>query len=207
MNTSGDGIRVVHPLFQVEGGGSIPTSPLQLEISKMPLDVAVTLNFEWHSRLPTISNPQACTAFGAMHSNRYYAIALWGPPVAREFNGRGIYELRRMAIAPDAPKNTGSRMLRIMRLLIERERADIRRLISYQDTEVHSGTIYKAAGWTIGRFKPISSGDKGWNSRDRNVMQSRANKIRWDLQIRPEPESLEKAAPAYVPTTTDIFGE
>lgn len=143
MNASGDSIRVVHPLFREEGDGSIPISPLQLQISKMPLDVAVNLNGEWHSRLPSISNPQNCTAYGATFGGKYYAVALWGPPVARGFNGQGYWELRRMAIASDAPKNTGTRMLRIMRLLIERERPDICKLISYQDTDVHVGTIYK----------------------------------------------------------------
>jgi hypothetical protein len=180
----GDSIRVVHPLFREEGDGSIPISPLQLEISWMPLDVAVTLNSDWHSRLPAITNPQNCRAMGALFGGRYFAVALWGPPVAREYNGRGYLELRRMAIASDAPKNTGSRMLRIMRLIIYRERPDISRLISYQDTAVHTGTIYKGAGWTIGGMK--KNVGTGWNTRKRSAMQTTADKVRWELSIRPE---------------------
>jgi hypothetical protein len=56
-------------------------------------------------------------------------------------------ELRRFAIAPDAPKNTASRMLRVMRGRIRVDFPGISRLISYQDEEAHRGTIYKAAGW------------------------------------------------------------
>ena len=49
------------------------------------------------------------------------------------------------AIASDAPKYTATRMLSIMVKRIKKEFPDIVRLISYQDTEVHKGTIYKAA--------------------------------------------------------------
>ena len=35
MDQCGERIRVVHPLFQVEGGGSIPTSPLQLTVGRI----------------------------------------------------------------------------------------------------------------------------------------------------------------------------
>jgi hypothetical protein len=91
-------------------------------------------------------NWQGCEAYAAEHSNIYYAVALWGQPVARMLNGRGWYELRRMAIADDAPDNTASRMLRIMRLLIAKDRPEVVKLISYQDTEAHTGTIYKWLG-------------------------------------------------------------
>ena len=188
MNTGGDGIRVVHPLFQGEGDGAIPISPLQLHVSKMPTITASILNQCWHSRLPNLSNWQACFAYGAVFANRYYAIALWGPPVARMLNGRGWMELRRMAIADDAPQNTASRMLKVMRLLITRDRPDVTRFISYQDTGVHKGTIYKAAGW-----KPteLSTGGE-WTrpSRNRTKVQAETPKQRWELTIRPDAPSV-----------------
>tara|TARA_Y100000310_G_scaffold294578_1_gene325158 strand:+ start:263 stop:472 length:210 start_codon:yes stop_codon:yes gene_type:complete len=57
----------------------------------------------------------------------------------------------------------------------------IERLISYQDTEVHHGTIYKAANWTVGR---ISSGDD-WvrNNRHRKASQTAAVKVRWEKSL------------------------
>lgn len=182
MNPSGDGIRVVHPLFQAEGDGAIPISPLQLRIDEIDIPRACQLNELWHSRLPKLNNQTGDNvAFAAHFGNRFYAVAIWGWPVAREFMGRGIYELRRMAIAPDAPKNTATRMLRIMTTLIRKKFPDFQTLISYQDTAVHKGTIYKAAGWTIGGMK--RNVGKGWNTRPRATMQTTADKIRWELNL------------------------
>jgi hypothetical protein len=39
-------------------------------------------------------------------------------------------------------------MLGAMRRWIRRNLPDVPRLLSYQDLDVHTGTIYKAAGWT-----------------------------------------------------------
>ena len=178
---SGDSIRVVHPLFQGEGDGAIPISPLQLEIQEMPMKIALGLNDFWHSRLPQLTNWQGCEAFGAFYKNLYYAVAIWGRPVARAYNGKGYWELRRMAIADDSPKNTASRMIRIMKLMIRKKRPEIVRLISYQDTGVHKGTIYRASGWNIGgRKKNIGT---GWNTRKRNMMQTTSDKIRWEYDL------------------------
>lgn len=177
----GDGIRVVHPLFQEEGDGSIPISPLQLRIERIPKTVAASLNGYWHSRLPEIANWQNCDCYGAFFANRYYAVAMWSIPSARMLNGRGWYELRRMAIADDAPPNTASRMLKIMRILIAKEKPEIKRLISYQDTGVHKGTIYRAAGW-----KPTElSGGGEWSrpSRHRESVQAITPKQRWEYEI------------------------
>ena len=182
MNPSGDSIRVVHPLFQTEGGGSTPTSPLQLHVGRVTVEIASKLNQLWHSRLPDFTGPHGyCKAFAAEFEGRYYASAIWSPPLARMLNWTGRFELRRMAISPDAPKNTGSRMLRIMRLLIPALLPDVRTLISYQDTDVHAGTIYKAAGWVAVSRSNVS--EKGWNNRDRRVMQTTADKVRWECQI------------------------
>ena len=186
MKQSGDSIRVVHPLFQKEDDGSTPISPLQLEIQKMPLDQAVALNKVWHSSQPNIGNAgQGCFAYGAFYKNRFYAVAIWGHPLARKLNGKNILEMRRMAIANDAPKNTGSRMLKIMRILIKDEHGKICKLISYQDTDVHNGPLYKSAGW-IGTEVSIPA--KGWDSRIRdrskpNPDKTRSIKIRWEFNL------------------------
>ena len=55
MIPSGDSIRVVQPLFPVEGEGSSPISPLQLEIEEINIDLSRKLNNLWHSRLPKIT--------------------------------------------------------------------------------------------------------------------------------------------------------
>lgn len=182
MNERGDSIRVVHPLFHGEGGGSTPTSPLQLRFGFVSMRVAIALNELWHSRLPAFTSPpERCIGMAAEYDGCYFAAAIWSPPLARMLNHQGIYELRRLAIAPDAPKQTASRMLRIMRLLIKRRMPDLTRLISYQDTAVHDGTIYKAAGWIEART------DKGgeWarphlKGRDTGPTQSASPKVRWE---------------------------
>lgn len=182
---SAERIRVVHPLFQAEGGGSTPTSALQLHLGWIDPTLGVRLNELWHSRLPAFTAPLGqFKAIAAESDGMFYAAAIWSWPVARMLgrHKNKYYELRRLAIAPDAPKNTASRMLRVMRLMICREMPLVENLISYQDTEVHGGTIYKAAGW-----QPVrKSAAEEWTrpSRERRKTQSAVAKIRWQIAVR-----------------------
>lgn len=182
MNNCGDSIRVVHPLFQEEDDGSIPISPLQLNIGRIDKRLAWKLNENWHSRLPKIANWQNTECYGAEYNNLFYAIAMWSIPSSQSLNGRGWWELRRMAIHSDAPKNTASRMLSLMRKEIIKNKPEITKLISYQDTEVHLGTIYKASGWYIGN---TSNGDTwtGRTGREGRTNQTTAPKIRWEYDL------------------------
>lgn len=185
----GDSITVVHPLFQEEGGSSILTSPLQLVFCKLEVKRACELNAVWHSRLPKIdwSNVVRNThyiCYGAEYANKYYAVAIWSTPVAanRMKDGNKMLELRRMAISGDAPKNTASRMLGWMVRDIRKRFPDIAKLVSYQDTEVHRGTIYKATGWVLdGETKFL---DWSTTKRKRQPIQSSANKNRWTYTLR-----------------------
>ena len=95
--------------------------------------------------------------------------------------GKHVLELRRLAICDDAPKNTATRMLKLMRNLIAKKFPDIKMLISYQDTSVHKGTIYKADNWIRGKETPYIS----WTTttRMRNKDQSDAKKIRWEYPL------------------------
>lgn len=183
MTYGGDSIRVVHPLFQEEGDGSTPISPLQLEINQVDRKTFIALNELWHSRLPSCTNCFEGICFAAFYKNIYYAVAWWSKPIAsnRLKDGKSIYELRRLAIADDAPKNTASRMISIMSRQIRRKLPNIKKLISYQDTAVHDGTIYKASGWTNGAETKFVS----WkNRKDFNrTDQSTSNKVRWEREI------------------------
>jgi len=188
-NIGGESIRVVHPLFQEEGGGSTPTSPLQLYIGEISVVKAIDLNGLWHSRLPkvirgNIDRNRHSVCFGAEYAGTFYASAIWSTPVADNLlktSGGYCLELRRFAIANDAPKNTASRMLSVMVKLIRKKFPEIVRLVSYQDTAAHLGTIYKASGW---RQTALSKG-RSWsvNGRSRNPEQSIANKIRWERKL------------------------
>jgi hypothetical protein len=88
-------------------------------------------------------------SYGLLFDGEIYGVAIWTNPVAAALPQHEWLELRRMALSPEVPKNTGSRFLSVMALLIQKSMPNIEKLISYQDEEVHRGTIYKAAGWAI----------------------------------------------------------
>lgn len=187
VRESGDSTVIVHPLFQEEGDGLIPISPLQLRISEIDMRRAQDLNETWHSVLPKthlgnlVGHP-ASVAYAATFANRYYAVAIWSSPIAanRLADGWSALELRRFAIAAEAPKNTASRMLRVMRLLIRRRWPDIKKLISYQAQAHHAGTIYKAAGWMAASKSP----SRPWHVGDqRDLRQTESATIRWECAV------------------------
>lgn len=185
MIPSGESIRVVHPLFPVEGGGSIPTSPLQMRVEPTDFTYALRLNEMWHSRLPRMGTGfikvQPFLCLMATFQGIAYAVAIWSNPVARNLPQHEWLELRRLARAPDAPRQTCSWMLGIMARIIRREKTHIVRLVSYSDTEVHLGTIYKASGW----LQTTINKDGNWTRRKRQrpTAQSSAPKQRWELAL------------------------
>jgi hypothetical protein len=183
-----DSVRVALPLFQTESGGSIPASTLQLVFERCSREYAVRLNRLWHSRLPEIGHVEICTyAFHARFNDTSYAVALWSHPVARLLP-QHWFELRRLAISNDAPKYTASCFLSWMVRWFKANEKTVERLISYQDTSVHKGTIYKATGWkNIG--KTHKGGKVGWSNgvRTRNELNGRdvleAVKHRWEIEL------------------------
>ncbi len=184
MTNRADGVRVAYPLFQAEGGGSTPTSALQLRVGEIQFSLAKKLNRLWHSRLPLLTSPQCRVSYAAEFDGIYYVAAVWSRPMAMANPQYEWLELQRYAIAPDAPKNTASRVLSVMTRLIRTRFPEITRLISYQDTESHSGSIYKAAGWT----PTLGTKFTDWTNskRVRAVAQSTAPKQRWEKTIKRE---------------------
>lgn len=183
---SAENIRVMYPLFQAGKGGSIPTSALSLFVETTDYAWAKKLNQAWHSTLPRIGDPESVMVGGVHYAATYqgiiYAIAIWTHPVSRSLPKDSWLELRRLAIAPDAPRNTASRILAVMAKLILVAKPLITTLVSYQDMEAHSGCIYRAAGWT----PTIISKRKNWSSsaRYRPAAQRPTNKQRWEKVIR-----------------------
>ena len=186
--SGGDSIVATRSLFQTGDGGSIPTSPHQLEAIEISPVLASDMNKEWHSRLPDIdwscvTRNTHYVCYGAYYLGRWYAVAIWSSPVAqnRFKNGREILELRRFAISSSAPKNTASWMIGVMRRMISKKFPDIRRLVSYQDVDTHKGTIYKASGWA--RTSENRFADWNTNTRTRNAAQSTSDKVRWEFLL------------------------
>lgn len=189
-----DQVRIELPLFWTHGDGVQPTSPKQLKIMPINRYLARDLNALWHSRLP-IYNTGFClnsiVSFGASFKNVYYAIAIWTNPVAPGLPQHEWLELRRMAIAPDSPKYTASHMLSKMRKHIVLEMPNVTTLISYQDTEVHKGTIYKASGWEAVNLHKGGSWNRpnamnSWNGKPRtrpDLNKATGPKVRWQISL------------------------
>ena len=181
-----DSTRVVQPLFQTEGGGSTPTSALRarhLEFSECPKSHAVDLVRAWHSRLPKCAKGPWTQAFHAHFNGVTYAVALWNNPSTRCLPSHWR-ELRRMACAPDAPRNTASRFLAWMARWFSEMRPECEKLISYQDMAVHAGTMYKAAGWVAEYVSEPRQRDRsiirpGYRRALNGIEADGAGKVRW----------------------------
>ena len=195
MKMCADDVRDSMPLFRSGCGGSTPTSALQIRFHPIGLKCALDLNRLWHSRMPNLPLWNVRTKHGfayvASYEGRYYATAIWSTPIARQLDTGTILELRRMAISEDAPKNLASRMLGWM---VRELRKDPQwtNAISYQDTEVHRGTIYKASGWIATN---TSTGKTGWDTggktygsrrkvMTRHQSQGTAPKVRWEMSLQ-----------------------
>jgi hypothetical protein len=155
---------------------------LSLRFETIDLSLALCLNRIWHSHLPQLDKRVASwLCYGAKCDDRFHAAAVWSLPIARLLPQDGsCLELRRFAIAPSTPKNSASRMLGWMARDIARSLPNVHRLVSYQDCDVHKGTIYKAAGW-IPASTP-SGGD--WNNASRRRSARRIRrKVRWELVL------------------------
>jgi len=173
-----------------------PVSPREFTVEVVKAKFACELNAEWHSRLPYIhwSNVVRNThyiCFAAKYGDEYYATGIWSSPVAqnRFTYGKQMLELRRMAVSEGCPKNTATWMLGQMRKYIAENMPDIAMLISYQDTEVHVGTIYKADNWEA----VSTSQGQSWTTekRTRNKEQTLATKVRWERKIKAYVEPQE----------------
>lgn len=139
---------------------------------------------KWHSVLPR------CPTF-LVHGTCFIAytqggsvcgVAVWSNPIARMLNGKGYYELRRLAVSPDAPRNTCTAMLAGMRKHIHANKPEIKAFLSYQDQDAHLGTIYKADNWSVGWVSTRSTSKKSnWSAsrENRGEVQSSAKKTAW----------------------------
>ncbi len=188
--------RLLHPLWDTLT--EPPDSPRSLVCERCPVEIARHLNAAWHSRLPETQRGPWQFAFAAHHQGTIYAVALWHNPSARTLPSHWL-ELRRLAVSPDAPKFTASWMLGKMRRHFARFNAERERLISYQDTDVHTGTIYRAAGWHVGyvakprtrdRSKARVGTRRDYRSNLNGTEPDAAGKIRWEMELRAQARGL-----------------
>ena len=187
-----DGVVAAYPLFQEGGGGSIPTSALDLRITEIGMRLAQELNAKWHSMLPRtdLGNLLCGTtsvAYAAEFGGNYYAVAIWSQPIIRTLCDGKTIELRRLAIISAAPKNTASRMLRIMRKLVKEKWPHLERAVSYLAVDVHRGTIYRASGWKpageIVAARPQRFSNINKKTRATGPLQTQSRKQRWEQML------------------------
>ena len=154
-----------------------PTPPATVKASQLHVDrcsPAIARQFikDHHSRLPVTQRGPWMHAYKAVDPNtdRIFATALWNNPSARTLPNYWI-ELRRMAVSADAPHCTASAFLAKM---VKDLRLDGKtHFISYQDCDVHTGTIYKAAGWQIEHSSQPRTRERGYSAaRGRNYRTS-----------------------------------
>lgn len=176
---------VVEPLFWDERFEP-PSNPKLLTLEVIKPTLASNLNKIWHSRLPKIHPSNIIrnryyVCYGASYMGVWVACAIWSSPVNQNFDIVTTLELRRMAVSSLCPKNTATNLISRMIGDINKRLPLVTKLISYQDTEVHTGTIYKAANWYIDATTKFNSWGK---SRKRNRDQSGSDKIRWGYTIK-----------------------
>ena len=163
-------------------------------IKESKAQISCLLNELWHSRLPKIhwsnvvrNTHYVCYVFH--YEQAIIGVGIWSSPVAqnRMKNGKQILELRRLALTEFCPKNTASFVISQMIKQIKIKFPEIIKLVSYQDNEVHLGTIYKASNWKEAGQTSLFE----WNTtqRTRNKLQSNSSKTRWEYSLVREPDS------------------
>jgi hypothetical protein len=159
MSICGNSLLVELPAHP-EGGGSIPTLPLQLrkkdwEVAGVDKTIAEQI-IEREHYAKGASNTE--TYLHGLYPRGWHwyshcvGVAWWIPPTkscAQWWAGdawEGVLSLSRLAIEPDVPANACSFLLSKSVRMIDRVRWHT--LVTYADKwRGHSGAIYRAAGW------------------------------------------------------------
>jgi|SRR3990167_2812553 len=103
---------------------------------------------------------------------------LLGRPTSRKLDPELWLELTRMYFVDEAPKNTESRALGMMRRWVRVWMPEVRGMIAYSDPGAgHNGVIYLADGWA-----PMGLSDSAhasWRTRPQRRYSEATNKLRW----------------------------
>jgi hypothetical protein len=171
--------RLAHPLFQAGGGGSIPTSALDLLFHEIQLDEAKRLNGLWHSRFPEVGGGNARVCYAAQHGGIFYAAAIWTNPSSPKLPQLTWMMLKRYAVSDDRPTHLAGRMMGWMIRQITKDFPAVQMLVSYSDPATHEGSIYRATGWI--NDGETSRETASWGNRDRDRTENTPCKsvVRW----------------------------
>ena len=86
-------------------------------------------------------------SWGDLRGYSVLGVSTWGRPVARAEDQVATLEHTRMALSPEAPKNSASWFIAANRRWIRNNMSSVNRLIAYVDEMDHSGVTYRADNW------------------------------------------------------------
>jgi len=147
-----------YPLFQVEDGGVIPTSPLHFRLYECRFSDISSIFERFHYKGKHMGGGISfCLCL------KYMGIIIAGAVIGKTRqdskyslnNKLKVLEIRRMACLDECPKNTESYFLsKIIWFIKKYTKTDL--VISYADQSVgHKGIIYKAANFKlVGKTSP-----------------------------------------------------
>jgi len=176
--------------FTKKSKGLLPQSAKDFKFVEISMRQARILNHQWHSMLPrtdlgNLLCGNTSVAYGAFYDSRFFAVAILSQPIIRSLVDGKTIELRRLAICSQAPKNTASRMMAVICRLVKLKFPQMQSMISYLAIDVHSGTIYKAAGWkpvgAITEARPQRK--RGDKQRATGPLQTKSRKQRWEREL------------------------
>lgn len=105
-----------------------------------------TLINEWHSMRTAPAGWRV--AFVLTDGVNIYGVSTFGRPVARCEDQVHTLEHSRMALGPQAPRNSASYFMSRCRAWIRKNMPEIKRLISYVPTREYTGVTYRADNWS-----------------------------------------------------------
>lgn len=137
-------------------GSAILTSSLQLKLMQIETCVAIDFNKKWHSKMPNIEEGEYL-CYGAFFNSECYAVFICS-------QNKTTLHIDRMAISNLAPKNTASRLLKVLCLVIPKTITQLT-TVSYENvvksvglvkTQIsYPSVIYKAVNWVKLDEKPF----------------------------------------------------
>jgi len=124
--------------------------------------------------------------FGPVPSGRIIGMVVVGRPIARMLPQDGtVGEILRFVLDRPMPHHTASHVLRVTaELFAKRPRAD--HLISYHDRSLHTGCIYKKAGFRKDGVSRAGTRRGSWGTRpnrEQAMSSEETSKRRWRLDV------------------------
>lgn len=154
MNNCGDNVKETYPLFQVEIGGAMPTSPHKFFIRKVGKLDAYHYFREHHYSHSCSPNPFPC--YGLFNGKDLIGVLAFHIPTSENLrksilgdaDKKCVLELHRLFVIDGTPKNTESWFIGKCLKFLKKEIPTIKAVVSFSDpTEGHKGTIYKATNF------------------------------------------------------------